>query len=328
MRPLGAARRGAKACRGPKNGPLALKPRIHASPESSPFPPHAQARSEFCVFSLYLRAQGTRWALPGAGQMRAAGPKMARSPSNHVYTHRRNFLHFYRMRELDLNYFIFARYAHPRCRPARGKSAPRAQKWPARPQTTYTRIAGIFTISTACALDLNYFVFAPSVPHGAGQKRAAGPKMARSSSNYVYTHCPKCLHLCRKRERDLNYFVFARYAHPGCRRARGKSGPRSRKRYARPQNAFSIAAVHTCEFDLTHFVLVLGIMDVQPCTCMYICTSVQPVSTPLQPPLPPPPPHRRLTAYTHTACITFYTSSNLGSMEMLARCGMELILKL
>jgi hypothetical protein len=31
---------------------------------------------------------------------------MARSPSKHVYTHRQTFLHFYRMRERDLTYFV------------------------------------------------------------------------------------------------------------------------------------------------------------------------------------------------------------------------------
>jgi hypothetical protein len=147
MRTLGAARRGAKAGRGPKNGPLALKIRIHASPALSPFLPHARARSEFIVFPWIC---GPR-VPPGAGQTRAAGPKMARSPSIHVYTHRRNFLHFCRKGERVLNYFVFARYAHPGCRPARGKRGPRAQKWPARPQSTYTRIARIVSISTACA---------------------------------------------------------------------------------------------------------------------------------------------------------------------------------
>jgi hypothetical protein len=136
-----------KACNGPRNGPLALKPRIHASPFHSPCPPQARARSEFIVFPWICG----RRVPPGAGQTRAAGPKMARSPSIHVYTHRRNFLHFCRMRELVLNYFVFARYAHPGCRPVRGKSGPRAQKWSARPQSTYTCIAVISSISAACA---------------------------------------------------------------------------------------------------------------------------------------------------------------------------------
>jgi hypothetical protein len=57
-------------------------------------------------FSLNLRAQGPRWALPGRRAKRAAGPKMACSFSNYVYTHRRNFLHFCRKRELDLTHFV------------------------------------------------------------------------------------------------------------------------------------------------------------------------------------------------------------------------------
>jgi hypothetical protein len=110
------------------------------------------------------------------------------------------------------------------------------------------------------------------VPPGAGQTRAAGPKMARSPSIHVYTHRPHCLHFYRMRELDLNYFVFAPYTHPRCCPMRGKSVPRAQKCPARPQTActciariFSIAAV-----DLTSFVLVLGIMDVQPCTSVYI----------------------------------------------------------
>jgi hypothetical protein len=95
---LGAARRWAKAGSGPKNGLLALKLRIHASPRLSPFLPHAWARSELCFFA---------WI---------CGP---RGPAG-------------------------------RCPPL-GKSGQRAQKWSARPQTTYTRIAQIFSISTACA---------------------------------------------------------------------------------------------------------------------------------------------------------------------------------
>jgi hypothetical protein len=130
-------------------------------------------------------------------------------------------------------FHFFAPYAGPAWRgPARGKSGPRAQKWPARPQNTYTRIAEI--VSILCRkreLDLNYFVFAryaPWVPPGAGQKRAAGPKMARSPSKYVYTHRRNCLHFGRMRELDLNYFVFARYgaARRGAKAGRGlKNGP-------------------------------------------------------------------------------------------------------
>jgi hypothetical protein len=147
MRTLVAARRWAKAGSGPRNGLLALKLRIHASPRLSPLLPHARARSElFCFCSICAP-----WVPPAAGQKRAAGPEMVCSPSIYVYTHRPDFLHFYRMRELDLNYFVFARYAHPGCRPPRGKSGQRAQKWSACPQTTYTRIAQIFSISTACA---------------------------------------------------------------------------------------------------------------------------------------------------------------------------------
>jgi hypothetical protein len=124
-----AARCGAKAGRGPKNGPLVLKIRIHASPALSPFLPLARACSELFWFCSICA--------PWVPQKRAAGPKMARSSSKYVYTHRPHFIHFYRMRELVLNYFDFARYAPPGCR----NSGPRAQKWPARPQTTYTRIA-------------------------------------------------------------------------------------------------------------------------------------------------------------------------------------------
>jgi hypothetical protein len=73
--PLGAARGGAKVGSGPKNGPLALNPRIHALPLHSPCPPQARAPSELCVFSLYLRAQRTRWALPGRRAKAGSGPK-------------------------------------------------------------------------------------------------------------------------------------------------------------------------------------------------------------------------------------------------------------
>jgi hypothetical protein len=147
MRPLGAARCGANAGRGPKNGLLVLKIRIHAPPAFYPFLPHARARSElFCFCSICAPS-----VPPGAGQKRAAGPKMARSPSKYVYTHRPHCLHFYRMRELDLNLLFFPGFAGPGCRPARGKSGPRAQKWPARAQNTHTRIARIVSISTACA---------------------------------------------------------------------------------------------------------------------------------------------------------------------------------
>jgi hypothetical protein len=184
---LGAARRGAKASSGPKNGPLVLKIRIHASPAFYPFLPHARARSEFICFCSICAP----WVPPGAGQKRAAGPKMARSSSNHVYTHCPGFLHICRNRELDLTYFVFAQYAPTGCRPAWGKGGPRGQKWPARPQTTYTRIARIFSIS------------------------------------------------CRKGELDLTYFVFAQYAHPGCRPARGKSGQRAQKWPARPQTTYT-----------------------------------------------------------------------------------------
>jgi hypothetical protein len=117
--------------------------------------PHARRRRELhlnCVFFPCIYGpRGPAGRCPGAGQKRAAGPKMACSFSNYVYTHRRNFLHFCRMRERVLNLFVFARYAHPGCRPARGKSGPPAQKWSARPQTTYTRIAVISSISAACA---------------------------------------------------------------------------------------------------------------------------------------------------------------------------------
>jgi hypothetical protein len=129
----------------------------------------------FVFFSRDLRVQGPRWALPGAGQKRAAGPKMARSPSIHVYTHRRNFLHFCRKRELDRNFGFFPGFA------------------------------------------------GPGAPPGAGQKRAAGSKMACTFSHRVYMHRPHFRHRC-------------------C----------------------------TGEIDLTDFVLVLGIMDVHPCTSVYI----------------------------------------------------------
>jgi hypothetical protein len=117
--------------------------------------PHARRRRElhlnFVFFPGICGPRGPAGRCPGAGQKRAAGPKMACSFSNYVYTHRRNFLHFCRMRERVLNLFVFARYAPPGCRPARGKSGPRAQKWSARPQTTYTRIAITFPMPAAGA---------------------------------------------------------------------------------------------------------------------------------------------------------------------------------
>jgi hypothetical protein len=148
--PLGAARRGAKAGNGPRNGLLALKLRIHASPRFSPFLLHAQARSElFCFCSICAP-----WVPPAVGQKRAAGAKTVCSPSNYVYTHRTDFLHFYRMCKLDLNFVFFPGFAGPGAllgaAQRRGKSGQQAQKRSARPQTTYIRIAQIFSISTAC----------------------------------------------------------------------------------------------------------------------------------------------------------------------------------
>jgi hypothetical protein len=146
MRTLDAARRGAKAGRRPKKGPLALKPRIHASPESSPLLPHARARSEFICFCSICAP----WMLPGVGQKRAAGPKMACSSSNYVYTHRWNRLHFCRMRERDLNSFFFPGFAGP-AQLGAGKSGQRAQKWPARAQSACTWISRIASIAAVHA---------------------------------------------------------------------------------------------------------------------------------------------------------------------------------
>jgi hypothetical protein len=45
---------------------------------------------------------------------------MVCSPSNYIYTHRPDFLHFYRMLELDLNFVFFSGFAGPKtvCSPS------------------------------------------------------------------------------------------------------------------------------------------------------------------------------------------------------------------
>jgi hypothetical protein len=165
------------------------KPRVHASPHFAPFMLYARARSEFHFFRSIW---GPAWRCP-AREKPATGPKMVRSPSNHVYTHRHSIPHARRRRELHLNFVFFPWICGPR--------------GPAR----------------RCP--------------GAGQKRAAGPKMACSSSNYVYTHRRNFLHFCRKRERDLNLFIFPGFAGPGPRWALPGAG---QKRAAGPKMVCSL----------------------------------------------------------------------------------------
>jgi uncharacterized membrane protein len=195
---------------------------------------------------------------------------MARSPSIHVYTHRRDFLHFCRMRERDLNLFVFARYAGPEVLPGAGKSGPRAQKWPARSETTYTRIARLFSICAVIANWIWILLFlldiAPWVPPGAGQKRAAGPKMARSPSTHVYTHRRDFLHFCRMRELDLIFFGFARYAGPEVLPGAGKSGPRAQKWPARSETTYTrIARLFSiCAVIANWIWIILFLLDIAP----------------------------------------------------------------
>jgi hypothetical protein len=247
MRTLGAARRWAKAGSGPRNGLLALNLRIHASPRFSPFLPHARARSElFCFCSICAP-----WVPPAAWQKRAAGPEMVCLPSNYVYTHRPYFLHFYRMHKLDLNYFVFARYAHPGCR------RPHGQKWAAGPKMVclpsnyiYTHRTDFLHFYRMCELDLNFVFFpgfaGPGAPLGAarrGAKAGSGPKNGLLALKLRIHASPRFSPFLPHVQARSEFCFFPWICGPRGPAGRcppwGKSGQRAQKRSARPQTTYT-----------------------------------------------------------------------------------------